>query len=224
MVFYIKQIRMKLKKNTVVTIVGLLILIVGFLFLASPYTIIIALPVFVLGLLIILTTKQSITFKVLCIVLPIILFVPYTKLVFYIHKMNQGPETKIDLIIEEGFVGKIVVVNNLDCPISHEFNKRTKVIVPNNGITHYPGKPKINNYFTRVIEKSKNGSTKELNWHNLPNGEKGVILEGRSGVVVEGRSFEFNVIEIGNGSPTEFGIASLEDKIVQYIKNCETNR
>lgn len=210
------------KKNTIITTIGLFLLILGFLLLPSPYTLTLAIPVFFIGLFIIWTTKQSNNFKMLCAVMPIILFFPYSQLTSNLYKNSLRPETKIDLIIDENFVGKIIIINNLNCSKSHEIGKRTQIIVPDNGITHYNGKPKISSILTRVIERSKAGETKELNWHKLDEGEKGVTMGGHNGIVVEGKSYKVNVIEIGTEFSWEIGISSLEDEITKYIKDCKS--
>ena len=199
----------------------MLLLLTGFLFLPSPYTIILALPVFLIGLLLIWTSKLKNKFKVLCTIMPIVLFVPYAQLVMYLFKNSLGSETKIDLIIDEDFYGKIVIINNLDCSNKHEVGKRTKIFVPENGITHYNGEPIINNIFTRVLERNKKGETKELNWNILSKDEKGIIMDETNGIVYDGESYKVNVIVIGKEIQLDIGIASSEEEIKKYIKKCK---
>ena len=197
-------------------------MIIGFLFLPSPYTIMIALPIFIVGLLMVWGSNQSTKFILLCTILPIVLFYPYAQLVGYLYKNNLGPETKIDLIIEDDFVGKIIIVNNLTCPDLHDFDKRTRIVVPANGITHYPGTPRINSIYTRVIERRNIQDEKELKWHEFSEGAKGIVSEGSNGVRFEDKSYELNVIEIGYEISLDFAIKkSLKEEIIQYIKNCE---
>lgn len=211
----------KRMKNTIVTVVGLSLLIVGFLLSPSPYTIIIAMPIFLLGLIVIWSTNQSTIFKLLCTILPIILFVPYTKLVFKIHKERKGSETKIDLVIKENFVGKIFIVNNLDCPVQHETDKRTRIVVPENGVTHYTASPVINHIFTNIIRDKKNG-VEHIKWFDIPEGEVGVLSYGSSGVEVDGESYKLNIVEIDSNLSLEIDITPEEERqIIQYIKQCK---
>lgn len=135
----------------------------------------------------------------------------------------MGPETKIDLIIDEEFHGKVIIVNNLGCTNTNEVGKRTKITIPKNGIAHYNGNPKISKMYTKVIEKSKTGKTKELNWFKLAKGEKGIVMEGGGGAVaVDGISYKLSVIEIDTQPSWELGITSMEEEIRQYIKKCKS--
>lgn len=133
----------------------------------------------------------------------------------------MGQKKKIDFIIQENFAGQIIIINNLDCPTNHEIGRRTKIYVPDHGITHCKGTfPSISQTYTRVIQQNKEGKSKELNWYDLSKGEKGISMTGRQGIIVDDKRYTTHTIGISGGFSRRMRSGSIKKEAIQYVRNC----
>ena len=143
--------------------IGISFLIIGFLI---PFFIyfgfIIGLPIYVIGIIILLFGNLKIKQKLLWILIPAILFIPVTKtyssISFYFADIQ-----KFDIILPENFKGTAIIIDNSD--FGHTFEKkhrREQIIFDENGIAFYPTELEMDRSKFRIFTKQKNGELKQI--------------------------------------------------------------
>jgi hypothetical protein len=142
---------------------GISFLIIGFLI---PFFIyfgfIIGLPIYIIGIIILLFGNLKIKQKLLWILIPAILFVPiskiYSSISFYFADIQ-----KFDIILPENFKGTAIIIDNSDFGQTFEKKyRREQIIFDENGIAFYPTELEMDRSKFRVFTKQKNGELKQI--------------------------------------------------------------
>ncbi len=122
--------------------VGVGVIITAYLASLNPYWLIFAIPIFLLGVILVFTSPGKIKTKVLSSIIPIIAWYP-GMLLFYLVIDTAGAATaqKIDLIFPGNFRGRAIVVSEMKCgqPVK-VIEGREQLVFPENGILLYQGK------------------------------------------------------------------------------------
>jgi hypothetical protein len=143
--------------------IGISFLIIGFLI---PFFIyfgfIIGLPIYVIGIIILLFGDLKIKQKLLWILIPAILFIPvsktYSSISFYFADIQ-----KFDIILPENFKGTAIIIDNSDFGQTFEKkHRREQIIFDENGIAFYPTELEMDRSKFRVFTKQKNGELKQI--------------------------------------------------------------
>ncbi|MFD2724580.1 hypothetical protein [Hyunsoonleella rubra] len=143
--------------------IGISFLIIGFLI---PFFIyfgfIIGLPIYVIGIIILLFGNLKIKQKLLWILIPAILFIPvsktYSSISFYFADIQ-----KFDIILPENFKGTAIIIDNSDFGQTFEKkHRREQIIFDENGIVFYPTELEMDRSKFRVFTKQKNGELKQI--------------------------------------------------------------
>jgi hypothetical protein len=143
--------------------IGISFLIIGFLI---PFFIyfgfIIGLPIYVIGIIILLFGNLKIKQKLLWILIPAILFIPvsktYSSISFYFADIQ-----KFDIILPENFKGTAIIIDNSDFGQTFEKkHRREQIIFDENGIIFYPTELEMDRSKFRVFTKQKNGELKQI--------------------------------------------------------------
>ena len=143
--------------------IGISFLIIGFLI---PFFIyfgfIIGLPIYIIGIFILLFGNLKIKQKMLWILIPAILFFPvskiYSSISFYFADIQ-----KFDIILPENFKGTAIIIDNSDFGQTFEKkHRREQIIFDENGIAFYPTELEMDRSKFRVFTKQKNGELKQI--------------------------------------------------------------
>ncbi|WP_340833040.1 hypothetical protein [Polaribacter sejongensis] len=143
--------------------IGISLLVLGFLI---PFFIyfgfIIGLPIYIIGIIILLFGNLKIKQKLLWILIPAILFVPvskiYSSVSFYFADIQ-----KFDIILPENFKGTAIIIDNSDFGQTFEKkHRREQIIFDENGIAFYPTELEMDRSKFRVFTKQKNGELKQI--------------------------------------------------------------
>lgn len=124
--------------------IGIGIIIIGFLISLNPYWLIIAIPIFLIGVVLLILSNKSRLEKVLWTIIPIALWYPGMFLFMYlIGNIGTAMAQKIDFIFKEDFEGKAMVIYNMKCGQEvYKIDEREQLEIPENGILLYKGEIK----------------------------------------------------------------------------------
>ncbi|WP_299307399.1 hypothetical protein [uncultured Psychroserpens sp.] len=140
--------------------IGIGIIIIAFLVCLNPYLLIFGIPLFIIGIIILLLSDKKLKTKLIWILTPIILWYPTMHLFFYLMgTIGTATAQKLDLIFPENFKGKAIVVSDMPCGEEIEIiDDREQLRIPENGILLYKGNLKsgyINNRYFRIDSEEK---------------------------------------------------------------------
>ncbi|GMQ30892.1 DUF6843 domain-containing protein [Algoriphagus confluentis] len=122
-------------------IFGLTLIILTFLVSIIPFLIIQVFPFFFIGIGFVWFSRVKVLTKVICTVLPVILWFPFFNLfLFSTSLFYKETAQKIDFNFPENFEGKAIVVQQISCgqEVSKK-NGREQLNFPENGILLYQG-------------------------------------------------------------------------------------
>jgi hypothetical protein len=123
-------------------IIGLTIIVLTFLISLNVYFAIYSIPVFIIGVIILWTSKKKIITKILFTIIPIIVWYPSTNAFWYLSGIiGKSNAQKLDFNFPDNFKGAAVVVHQIDCGQDIiKINGREQLNIPENGILLYKGK------------------------------------------------------------------------------------
>ncbi|WP_299249009.1 hypothetical protein [uncultured Aquimarina sp.] len=144
--------------------IGIVIIILSFIISLNPYWLILGIPLFVIGIILLLFSKKSIRSKLIWILTPIILWYPFMQLFFYLMgTIGMATAQKLDLIFPEDFEGTAIVISNMPCAKEIEIiDNREQLKIPKNGILLYKGDLKNGYINNRYYKIKKNGKKVEI--------------------------------------------------------------
>lgn len=97
----------------------------------SYYLLVFGIPIFIIGAILVLISKQPIQTKLLTTLIPIVLYIPFTFLFLYFYNYSS-PMT---ILIPENFEGNFRIVYDENCGSKYEKIDGVKtLIIPENGI------------------------------------------------------------------------------------------
>lgn len=140
------------------------LIILSFLISLNPYWLIFGVPLYIIGVIILLFSKKSIKAKLIWMVTPLILWYPFMHLFFYVMGViGTATAQKLDLIFPEDFKGEAIVVSNMPCGDEIEIlDSREQLRIPENGILLYKGDLKYGYINNRYFKINKNGKKIEI--------------------------------------------------------------
>ena len=144
--------------------IGIVIIILSFLISLNPYWLIFGVPLFIIGIILLLLSQKSIKSKLIWILTPIILWYPFMNLFFYLMgTIGTATAQKLDLIFPENFKGKAIVISEMPCGEEIEIiDNREQLRIPKNGILLYKGNLKSGYINNRYFKIGKNGKKTEI--------------------------------------------------------------
>ena len=144
--------------------IGIVIIIIAFLVCVNPYLLIFGVPLFIIGIIILLLSDKNLKTKLIWILTPIILWYPSMHLYFYlIGTIGTATAQKLDLIFPENFNGKAIVVSDMPCGEEIEIiDNREQLRIPENGILLYKGNLKSGYINNRYFKIDNNGNKTEI--------------------------------------------------------------
>tara|TARA_R100001369_G_C3287445_1_gene163260 strand:- start:576 stop:875 length:300 start_codon:yes stop_codon:yes gene_type:complete len=93
-----------------------IIIVLSFLISFNPYWLIFGVPLFLIGIILLLLSRKSIKSKLIWILTPIILWYPFMQLFFYLMgTIGTATAQKLDLICPTTFEGKAIIISNMPC-------------------------------------------------------------------------------------------------------------
>lgn len=140
---------------------GIVLIIIGFAVSINPYWILFAIPIFIVGSIVLWTTSRTIFQKALWTIVPLLIWYPSMNLFLYANaELGKWNAQKIDFIFPDKFYGRVVIVTNCPCGQGIQKNgQREQIIIPENGILLYKGKIKTGymdyNYYTKDSSDNK---------------------------------------------------------------------
>ena len=205
--------------------IGISFLIIGFLIPFFIYFgLIIGLPIYIIGIIILLFGNLKIKQKLLWILIPAILFVPVSKtfssISFYFADIQ-----KFDIILPENFKGTAIIIDNSDFGQTFEKkHRREQIIFKENGIAFYPTELEMDRSKFRVFTKQKNGELKQI-LLSSETSEKNTLLaygESRFEKTVESeiKYIPYDFIKIGENF-TEQSNSEKRNELIELIKKGE---
>ena len=143
--------------------IGITLMILGFLI---PFFIyfgfIIGLPIYIIGIIVLLFGNLKIKQKLLWILTPAILFIPVSKAYLSIS-FYYADIQKFDIILPAEFKGTAIIIDNTDFGQTFEKKyRREQIIFDENGIAFYPTELEMDRSKFRVFTKQKNGKLKQI--------------------------------------------------------------
>lgn len=112
-------------------ILGIFIMFCGWIICFDLFLLIIGIPFFLVGMLLVLLSKKSMWTKIITITLPIVLW--YAVFEFILHSINQ--KTPITMLIPENYNGEVrVVYGELNGVVPEEEEGRMILEIPRNGV------------------------------------------------------------------------------------------
>lgn len=205
--------------------IGIVLMILGFLI---PFFVlfgfIIGFPIYIVGVIILLFGNLKIKQKLLWILIPLILFYPSYNLASSIS-LYYSDKQKVDLILPSDFIGKVIIIDNID--FGQDFEKkhrREQIIFDKNGIAFYPKKLELDKSNYRVYSKDRNGKLTQIKWFYKSSEKITIKGYGESSFEIKNDStrkyLPYNFLAIGNDS-----IKHTESKekceLIELIKNGE---
>ena len=144
--------------------IGIGIIIIAFLVCLNPYLLIFGVPLFIIGIIILLLSDKKLKIKLIWILTPIILWYPSMQLYFYLMgTIGTATAQKLDLIFPENFKGKAIVVSDMPCGKEIEIiENREQLRIPENGILLYKGKLKSGYINNRYFKIDNSGNKTEI--------------------------------------------------------------
>ncbi len=127
-----------------ISLIGIGIIVIGFLISLNPYLLIVAVPVFLIGAVILLLSNSSRLRKTLWTIVPLILWYPAMFLFMaLLGIIGTATTQKLDFIFKEGFEGKVMIVSDRKCGQKvFKVDGREQLVIPENGVLLYQGKVK----------------------------------------------------------------------------------
>ena len=140
--------------------IGIGIIIIAFLVCLNPYLLIFGVPLFIIGIIILLLSDKNLKTKLIWILTPIILWYPSMHLYFYLMgTIGTATAQKLDLIFPENFKGKAIVVSDMPCGEEIKIiDNREQLRIPENGILLYKGNLKSGYINNRYFKIDNNGN------------------------------------------------------------------
>ena len=144
--------------------IGIVIIILSFIISLNPYWLTFGVPLFFIGIIILLLSQKSIKLKLIWILTPIFLWYPFMNLFFYLMgTIGTATAQKLDLIFPENFKGKAIVISEMPCGEEIEIiNNREQLRIPESGILLYKGNLKSGYINNRYFKIDKNGKKTEI--------------------------------------------------------------
>ena len=144
--------------------IGIGIITVGFLISLNPYWLIIAIPIFIIGVVLVYLSNKSKLKKLLWTIIPIVLWYPGMFLFMYlIGNVGTAMAQKIDFIFIEGYEGKAMVISNMECGQKvYKFENREQLEIPQNGVLLYQGEIKSGYINHNYYFENKAGKKTEI--------------------------------------------------------------
>jgi hypothetical protein len=205
--------------------IGIVLLILGFLI---PFFIyfgsIIGIPIYIIGIIILLFGNLKIKQKLLWILIPVILFKPSYKLASSIS-LYYSDRQKVDLILPSEFTGTVIIIDNIDFGQSFEKkHRREQIIINKNGIIFYPTKLELDKSNYRVYFKENNGKLKQIEWFYNSSEKITINSYGESYFEITTDStikyIPYNSLEIGNDL-IKHTISKEKCELIELIKKGE---
>ena len=116
--------------------IGLVLIILSFIAcIISFYFIIFGLPIFLIGMTVVLFSKTQFKTKLITTILPIILWLPATYIFLYFYGLTT-PET---FLIPSTLEKRFRVIYDEKCGVEPKYeNGRRIIVIPYNGVLMYP--------------------------------------------------------------------------------------
>ena len=144
--------------------IGKVIIVLTFIASLNPCLLVFTIPTFIIGAILIWTSKLKILIKTLWTILPIFLWYPGFSLFMYLSGLI-GTETsqKLDFIFPASFEGKVIVVEKMPCGQPKKVNNdREELFIPKNGVLLYQGELKTGYVNHKYYRLQNNGQKIEL--------------------------------------------------------------
>jgi hypothetical protein len=144
--------------------IGIIVIILSFLISLNPYWLIFGVPLFVIGIILLLLSQKSIKSKLIWIITPIIFWYPFMHLFLYLMGIiGTVTAQKLDLIFPKNFEGKAIVISNMPCGKEIEIiDNREQLKIPESGILLYKGNLRSGYINNRYLKINNNGKKMEI--------------------------------------------------------------
>ncbi len=143
--------------------IGIGLIIIGFLFPMFVYMgFVIGLPIFIIGIIVLLFGSLKLKQKLIWILTPLVLFYPISKAVYKVSFYFADIQ-KVDLILPADFKGTAIIIDNADFGQTFDKkNRREQIVFDENGIAFYPTDLELQSSRFRVFTRQKNGELKRI--------------------------------------------------------------
>ncbi len=112
-------------------ILGIFIMLCGWIICFDVFLLIIGIPFFLIGMLLVFLSKKSIAVKIITVAIPIVLW--WIGFEIILHEINK--KTPVTLLIPENFKGQVrVVYGEMNGVVPQKENGRMLLAIPENGI------------------------------------------------------------------------------------------
>jgi hypothetical protein len=143
--------------------IGIGLIIIGFLIPMFVYMgFVIGLPIFIIGITVLLFGTLKLKQKLIWILTPLVLFYPISKAVYEVSFYFADIQ-KVDLILPADFKGTAIIIDNAD--FGQTFDKkhrREQIVFDETGIAFYPTDLELQSSRFRVFTRQKNGELKRI--------------------------------------------------------------
>jgi len=185
---------------------GFVAIIVAFIGSLNPYGLVFTLPIFLIGAAMVFMTDKSKKTKMLWMIIPVLLWYPSMRLFMYgMKEFGKSKAQKIDVVFQEGFKGKAIVLANMPCGQTVELNAdREQLFIPANGILSYQGDIKAgyvnHNYYYITKEGNLTPLPKRTDQmvenDRIEQSEKGVIGVWLNGLQTKEEDVEYKYMSL----------------------------
>ena len=154
-------------------IIGLTIIIITFLVSIIPFLITQVFPLFFVGVGLVWFSRVKVLTKVICTVLPILLWVPFFNLfIFSTSLFYEITAQKVDFNFPENFEGKAIIVQQISCGQKvTKKNGREQLYFPKEGILLYQGSIEKtgyrNHHFYYMSKSGIRTKIDEVNYYSI---------------------------------------------------------
>ena len=123
---------------------------------------VIGLPIFIIGIIVLLFGSLKLKQKLIWILTPLVLFYPISKAVYKVSFYFADIQ-KVDLILPGDFKGTAIIIDNADFGQTFDKkNRREQIVFDENGIAFYPTDLELQSSRFRVFTRQKNGELKRI--------------------------------------------------------------
>ena len=165
-------------------IFGLILVILSFIACTISYFLIIfALPVFIIGVIIIFFSKKKLSTKLISVIAPLILYLPFT----YLFLSLYGRTTPVTFLIPSDYEGQFCIVYGEKCGINPPCeNGRLVFKIPHTGVLIVQPKFEagiVNNEYYLLDENDNRKKINELYFYKDRSKKMPAVLLGSSGSI-----------------------------------------
>lgn len=146
------------------TKLGTSIIILSLIISLNPYFIIIAIPIYLVGLMFLYRSDKSQESKILWAIIPILIWYPLFQLLIYTtDKIGMANAQKIEFRFASNFEGKVVILSGVPCGEKIKLENGREVLnIPQNGFFVYSNEIEIG-YINHIYSiKKEDGQYKRL--------------------------------------------------------------